>query len=528
MKLTVKAKLIGGFLLVALIALAIGGVGYWGMGRMNYYLSEIADVRMVKGDTLRDIQSGIFGVAVGERFLMNNRIDAEIRKAQFAYMEKHMKRIEDAWAIYEPMPRSEAVNAIWNPFVAGFKAWRTEHDAFVGMANEKEKMLAEGIAPTDPRMVEMDDKIFKEYLKVRLAYIPLEKSIGELLEINNKNTEIAKAEANAALAQTNTIIVTTIVVGVIVAIALGIWLSTAIVRVLNEVKRAAAQVASGDMTDRVHVKNKDEFGELADSLNRMVEQVGEVIAKVRSAAEQIAAASEEMSSSAQNVSSGAQNQASTVEEISASVEELTSSISDVAKSAQQANVLAEDTSRNADSGGKAVNESVEATKMIARSSEQISEIIGTIGEIADQTNLLALNAAIEAARAGEHGMGFAVVADEVRKLAERSSQAAREITTLIKESSGKVQEGTKLATAAGEQLKSIVEGVEKTAGAIAQISSATEEQTATADEVAKAIQNVSAITEENSGAAEEMASSSEELAAQAEALRKLVEHFKVA
>jgi len=85
-----------------------------------------------------------------------------------------------------------------------------------------------------------------------------------------------------------------------------------------------------------------------------------------------------------------------------------------------------------------------------------------------------------------------------------------------------------LATAAGDQLKSIVDGVEKTAGSIAQISSATEEQTATADEVAKAIQNVSAITEENSGAAEEMASSSEELAAQAEALRKLVEHFKVA
>ena len=180
-----------------------------------------------------------------------------------------------------------------------------------------------------------------------------------------------------------------------------------------------------------------------------------------------------------------------------------------------------------DLGGEAVDRSITAMKEINRSSEQISEIIQVISEIASQTNLLALNAAIEAARAGEHGLGFAVVADEVRKLAERSSEAAKQITGLIRESTQRVVEGTKLSEETGQALKQIIEGVTSTAESISQIASATDEQSATAEEVGRAIQNVAKLTENNSGNATDMAASAEELSAQAVAMKELVRRFKI-
>ncbi len=112
--------------------------------------------------------------------------------------------------------------------------------------------------------------------------------------------------------------------------------------------------------------------------------------------------------------------------------------------------LAVRTSQLAKQGGESVDQAIEAMVLIRKSSEQVSDIIQVISEIASQTNLLALNAAIEAARAGEHGLGFAVVADEVRKLAERSRAAAKEITSLIKESTRRVADGAQLSEKAGQ------------------------------------------------------------------------------
>jgi methyl-accepting chemotaxis protein len=189
-------------------------------------------------------------------------------------------------------------------------------------------------------------------------------------------------------------------------------------------------------------------------------------------------------------------------DMKASVNALTAAIDEITTAATQATSLADTTHHNAQEGYEELRKSIDAIDLIQKSSEQIAAIVTVIGEIASQTNLLAFNASIEAARAGEHGIGFSVVAGEVRKLAERSSSAAREISQLIHESAGRVNQGATVSQRAQSSFGQILSNVAETSDTIRRIAASTEEQQTVSHHVAELINElVSSNTDQHGRAA---------------------------
>jgi methyl-accepting chemotaxis protein len=237
---------------------------------------------------------------------------------------------------------------------------------------------------------------------------------------------------------------------------------------------------------------------------------------------QITGASAELSSTSGQLAEGAGRQAASLEETSASLEEVSSMTRQNADNAGQCDALMQEVNRVVEKANHSMAAQTRSMKEISKASEQTSKIIKTIDEIAFQTNLLALNAAVEAARAGEAGSGFAVVADEVRNLAMRAAAAARETANLIEGTVKKVHEGEGLAVQTNNEFISLTEKAAKVGTLVAEIASASKEQSNSITQVNQAVAEIGSVTHQTAANSEEAASASEELSAQAVHLKRLV------
>jgi methyl-accepting chemotaxis protein len=246
-----------------------------------------------------------------------------------------------------------------------------------------------------------------------------------------------------------------------------------------------------------------------------------VIDGLSKGSEQVSSSASQVASSGQNLASGASEQASTLEEISSSLEEMSSITRQNAANARQANEMAAEAKGATERGMVSMGRMSQAISVIRQSSEETAKIVKTIDEIAFQTNLLALNAAVEAARAGEAGKGFAVVAEEVRNLARRSADAAKTTASLIGDSQKNAENGVSTVRETEDVLKKVAEQMQKMAHLVADVSSASEEQSKGVDQINLAVSQLENVTQSNAATAEESASAGEELEAQS---RELIQY----
>ncbi|WP_373888906.1 methyl-accepting chemotaxis protein [Massilia sp. ST3] len=364
----------------------------------------------------------------------------------------------------------------------------------------------------------------------RPAFVEWLARINQYIDLKEKANQSESARAREVASGFETLMLIMCAAAVITGVLVAAIIVRAILRALGgEPAKASAianSIAAGDLAVTIDTDGSRRSSVLY-AMSEMRDSLLRIVAEVRLSAQAISAATGEIASGNLNLSSRTELQASSLQETASSMEQLTATVRQNADNALQANQLAVSAATVARKGGEVVSQVVDTMDSINASAKKIVDIISVIDGIAFQTNILALNAAVEAARAGEQGRGFAVVATEVRNLAQRSAAAAKEIKALIGDSVGKVDAGSRLVADAGATMDEIVTSVNRVTDIMAEITAASQEQSAGIEQVNRAISQMDQVTQQNAALVEEAATGAGALRAQAEKLGSVVAIFKL-
>ncbi|MGD6842855.1 methyl-accepting chemotaxis protein [Bacillus infantis] len=565
MKLSIKQKLIGSFLIVSIIFGIASFISYQNMKDSNesydYVVEVVAELRAVTQSIQTDaaLQSGYYRAFMlydenSERYRdsmneANDRINASIEKGkELATLPETDERLNDIQTANKKF--EELANQIMDESSA-----------------DKEKAIADGlklIVPISDRLTESTLSMH-DWLK------------NDILDARFKETQDQSHQARLTLLLLS-------VLATAIAIASGVVISIFISRPIVKLGGLAKQVAGGNLNvDALQLKSKDEVYHLNQSFEQMTSNLKDMISSIavnsdlvaasaeqlNASAEQSSIASETVSSAIQEIAGGAEATTANLENNSKSLNEVLQGILHISESTAHVAELSRKTTKEAEEGGKQVSENLGQMKSIHHSikrsnqvisslsnrSKEIGSISDVISGIADQTNLLALNAAIEAARAGEHGKGFAVVADEVRKLAEQSQASTKSIAELIAliqedteesvkimdEAVSNAEEGVKVSEQTSDKFAEILTSTQNITPLIEQVTATVQQISANIEEATNAAMEVSMMAQENAASSEEAAASTEEqlasmeeihsssqaLAQMAEELKGTVDKFKI-
>ncbi|HQT86603.1 MULTISPECIES: methyl-accepting chemotaxis protein [Acidiphilium] len=298
--------------------------------------------------------------------------------------------------------------------------------------------------------------------------------------------------------------------------------------VVSAVAGGLSRLADGDLLHRINTPFAAEYEKLRADFNDAVTRLHATMTDVSGATNTIRAGSGQIATASDDMARRAEQQAANLEQTAAALDQITATVRRTAEGAVQARKLVQTARDDSERSGDVVGRAVDAMTGIVQSSTQIGNITGVIDEIAFQTNLLALNAGIEAARAGDAGRGFAVVASEVRALAQRSADAAKEITSLIKMSGSQVKTGVELVDEAGKTLNRIATQVSTIDGIVAEIAASAQEQSTGLSQINTAINAMDQATQQNAAMVQQSTAAASSLAGDSDHLSSLIARFALA
>jgi methyl-accepting chemotaxis protein len=515
------------FTLIALSLIMLVAVSFIGY----LYINKIADngekmysTNLQAVDSLQTIRGTMRANIANFMEIMNTEDSAKMENLN-EQIKARGTTVKEQFARLDALVMGQRNTKLYPTFQEQYTAYSSSRDKAIALALESK-----------------NDEAYRLYLSetegmMRKAL----DTIDQMVDNSNEDAGVYNSNNKKAAATAVTIMIIAAVVSIALLTVIGIAITNIITRPVKSLQALMAKAEKGDLTVYGDYNAKDEIGQLNGSFNAMLNGFKETVTKVLTAAESVSASAQEISASTEEIASSGNDQAKSAQTMNELFGELAKAVNSVAQSAEEAAGLANKTMGIAQEGGTVVQKSIqgmdrlnEQMAKLENDSNKIGEIIEVIDDIAEQTNLLALNAAIEAARAGDQGRGFAVVADEVRKLAERSGEATKQITAIIKgmqqntmQSVKAVEEGVASSQQTGEAFDSILAMVNESGLKVSEIAAASEQQSAQTTEVLHTIEAISSATEESAASSEETAAAAQSLAVLAEEMNRNVSVFKI-
>jgi methyl-accepting chemotaxis protein len=513
--MTIKSKLVVGFGVLSTIVLVVSAMSLHALSSSTDGFSSYVHGPGARADMAAQVRTAVDRRAIAARnlVLVTKPADLEIEKADVTRASEDVQaKLKLLKTMVASGPgSSDAARSLVGEIDRVETLYGPVANAIVALA------LA---GKHDEAIVKMDDEC-------RPLLAALVKATDAYADFTRNRQEQLVRDSEDQYQMERNLLIAICVAAIAIALAAGVLITRSITLPIRRAVDVAGTVARGDLRSRIVVTQNDETGQLLGALADMNARLIETVSRVRESSGSIASASSEIATGNTDLSQRTEQQAASLEETAASMEELTSTVKQNTENAQQASALATSASDVAQRGNKVVGQVVDTMHGISESSAKIAEITGIIEGIAFQTNILALNAAVEAARAGEQGRGFAVVASEVRSLAQRSSNAAKEIKDLIANSVLQVQNGSALASQAGETMSEVTQAVARVTDIMEEIAAASIEQGRGIEQVNQAITQMDEVTQQNAALVEEAAAASQSLQDQGRQLTEAVAFFQM-